>query len=304
MCKRRQILIRRHELLSCSFSPGRTHITVATRFKHKAGQYRLAFKGALLLILPLPLLAAAIVALAKGNLVRVGVDAGAFSLLLFGALLARRGLVNEADYNRRKVVRAPLPFKAAGALAIAVATFVAAWLAARYSLTVALCFGIGAFVGFWLAYGFDPDKEKTVVTGAGITTEEVIEALTEAERKLENIEASTREIRSGELKSRLRRICEQARSILAVIEEDPRDLRRARKFLHVYLDGAERVSKGYARTSRQGTEDKLKDNFRNVLETIEQVFKEQHEKLLENDVLDLDVQIEVLSTQLKREGVI
>ena len=40
------------------------------------------------------------------------------------------------------------------------------------------------------------------------------------------------------------------------------------------------------------------------LVTIEDVFAEQHEKLLENDILDLDVQMEVLSAQLKREGVV
>jgi len=34
------------------------------------------------------------------------------------------------------------------------------------------------------------------------------------------------------------------------------------------------------------------------------VFKEQQQKLLESDVLDLDIKIEVLSEQLKREGVV
>ena len=48
----------------------------------------------------------------------------------------------------------------------------------------------------------------------------------------------------------------------------------------------------------------MKDNFRKVLATIEDVFVEQHEKLLENDVLDLDVQIEVVRLQLEREGVV
>ena len=41
-----------------------------------------------------------------------------------------------------------------------------------------------------------------------------------------------------------------------------------------------------------------------MLTTIEDVFKEQQQKLLENDVLDLDIKIEVLSEQLKREGVV
>ena len=48
----------------------------------------------------------------------------------------------------------------------------------------------------------------------------------------------------------------------------------------------------------------LDDNFRRVLVTIEEVFQEQQQKLLETDITDLDVQIEVLATQLKREGVI
>ena len=48
----------------------------------------------------------------------------------------------------------------------------------------------------------------------------------------------------------------------------------------------------------------LEDNFRRVLATIEEVFAEQRQKLLEADVTDLDVQIEVLTTQLKREGVV
>lgn len=48
----------------------------------------------------------------------------------------------------------------------------------------------------------------------------------------------------------------------------------------------------------------LEQNYRAMLMDMEQVCKEQHEKLIQNDVFDLDVQIEVLSTRLKREGVI
>ena len=46
------------------------------------------------------------------------------------------------------------------------------------------------------------------------------------------------------------------------------------------------------------------EQARRVLAPIEEVFTEQQQKLLETDVTDLDVQIEVLTTQLKREGVV
>ena len=44
-------------------------------------------------------------------------------------------------------------------------------------------------------------------------------------------------------------------------------------------------------------------NFRRVLDSIEQVFAQQQAKLLEDDALDLDVQIEVLQKQLQQERV-
>jgi hypothetical protein len=64
------------------------------------------------------------------------------------------------------------------------------------------------------------------------------------------------------------------------------------------------VTEGYVRTHQQAQSQQLEANFRNVLTTIEDVFKEQQQKLLDNDVLDLDIKIEVLSEQLKREGVV
>ena len=131
-----------------------------------------------------------------------------------------------------------------------------------------------------------------------------MQAIEQAERKIAEIDAASRGIRNLELRARLTRISELARKILRVIEEDPTDLRRARKFLYVYLDGAKTVSKGYVRTHQRSQSAELETNFRNVLITIENVFQEQHAKLLENDILDLDVQIEVLATQLKREGVV
>ena len=47
----------------------------------------------------------------------------------------------------------------------------------------------------------------------------------------------------------------------------------------------------------------LAENFRHVLDTIERVFAEQEDVLKRNETMDLEVQIEVLRTQLEREGV-
>ena len=93
-----------------------------------------------------------------------------------------------------------------------------------------------------------------------------------------------------------------ARSVVDLLEEDPRDLRRARRFLNVYLSGAQQVTERWAQAPPRSAPPEFEERFRNVLGTIETVFEDQRRHLLEDEVLDLDVQIEVLSRQLGREG--
>jgi 5-bromo-4-chloroindolyl phosphate hydrolysis protein len=278
--------------------------TMAERYRLPSGQFP-SPKGLLMFLLPLPVLFAALAALSGGNLSSLLGNAAGYGLFLAGALLLRRGLLSEAEYARRRVARAPWPLKTLGSGIIALATGVTAWLGAGQNPLIAVAFGLAALLGCYLTYGFDPRAAKRFTDRDGVdTTDRVLEALTQAEQGIAAIEQATRDIRNAELNNRLRRIAALARQILKLLEEDPRDLRRARKFLNVYLDGARQVTEGYARTHGRVTAPELEDNFRRVLSTIEEVFQEQQQKLLETDVTDLDVQIEVLTTQLKREGVI
>ncbi len=265
----------------------------------------LSLGGALLFIFPIPLFMAVAVSLGRGDFSGVLGNASAALLLLTGALTLRKGLQAERAYNAKKVAMAPrFPLKLAAAIIVGVAVALAANIGADHSFMVAMSFGIGAAVGCVLAYGGDPRKEKVAKAGYGYTTAEVVEALEEAEQRVRKIESSRDHIHNEELKDRLSRIVALARKVLAVIEDDPRDLRRARKFLNTYLEGARRVTEGYAHTHKKTQSNELEESFRNVLVTIEEVFDEQHRRLLRNDVLDLDVQIEVLATQLKREGIL
>ena len=257
-------------------------------------------------MLPVPVLLAAILSLTKGNLPGVIANTVGYALFLCGALLARRGLYKEAEYQHRKIAFAPrYPLKTLGAAIIAVATGITATFAARYNPAIGVCFGLGALLGYYLVYGFDPRAAKRATDTYGLdATAQVLQALESAEKTIAAIEQARRDMRNTELRSRLDRITVLARQILKRLEEDPRDLRRARKFLTVYLEGAQQVTEGYVSTHQKVQSQELETNFRNVLVSIEDVFKEQQQQLLENDVLDLDVKIEVLNQQLKREGVI
>lgn len=256
-------------------------------------------------LLPLPLAFAAILSLAKGNLGALTANVLGYALYVCGAVLARRGLRNEADYVRRKFAQIPrYPLKTIGAAIIALATTVTAFFAAGHTLPLALSFGAGAFLGFYWVYGLDPRVAKHLQRAYGTdTTGQAIEALDNAERTITALEESKQRIANPELHARLERIVALARQVLAVLAEDPSDIRRARRFLNVYLAGAQRVVAGYVRTHPSLQSEVLDANLRRVLTTIEDVFRAQHQRLLAKDRVDLDVQIQVLSEQLRREGV-
>lgn len=268
--------------------------------------HRLAPTRALLLyILPLPLLAACLIAMMAGQSFHAIAIAAAFALAMAAATLVRKGLDIEHEARRRKIVRrsSTLPYKTFGASVLGVAMFIGALFGARYSILASLLLGVTACLGCWLVYGRDPARGKGEYSAIGVTSEEVLDILNEADTKIAAIEDARGRIHNAELKDRLRDIITGVREIMGIVEDDPTDLRRARKFLRTYLDGAQRVTQGYADTHKYGDEGELEDNFRSVLTTIETVIVEQKEKLRENNLTELDVQIEVLQLQLEKEGV-
>ncbi len=260
-------------------------------------------KARLLWLLPLPLIPATVIALAGGQFMAFVANAGAYALFLVRAMLARHGFQQEVSQRQQRFQStARWPFKTLGGLTVALATALTAWAGAGHSLPIALAFGAGAFAAFVLLYRLDPRRQAVVMESGEGNLQRVTAALQQAEQKIMSIEQAHARISQPELSQRLTRIIALAREILTEIARDPRDLRRARKFLNTYLDGAQRVVSGYAEAHADGRTHLLEANFRRILITIEEVFGQQLQRLLENDLRDLDVQMEVLETQLKREG--
>ena len=105
------------------------------------------------------------------------------------------------------------------------------------------------------------------------------------------------------MSQRLDKITALARDVLGILYEQPNKIRKARRFLNTYLTGAESVVERYASTHNDTDNKNLEENFREVLENIEVVFTEQYEKLMSSEAFDLDVDIEVLNTLLKKQGI-
>jgi len=282
-------------------------MTVVKRYDPEARQPTL-WRGVLLYVLAFPLLPAAVFAMQDGETTKALARAAGFALAMGAATLIRRGIRLDNEAIRRKLRRraSTVRYRAVGAGLLAGGMFVVAWfgLNGQHGPIDALLYALAVLVGCYLYYDFDGiGRKDPEIAAVGITTEELVDLLDEAEGRIVAIENASRDIPNVEFRDRLRRIAAEARAILDTIEKDPVDARRARKFLKVYLDGAKQVTEGYARSHRGVEAPALEDNFRRVLGTIETVIHEQQEALRENNLTDLDVQIEVLQMQLEKEGV-
>ncbi len=277
---------------------------MARRFRKK-GKIRRP-RGVLLWILPLPLIPAFFISLARGHLLPAVGSFAAFGFFLGGAFLIsqdRNGGGNGGEQSRSRLSGYPVQYLAM--LLVGTGAFLCCLLAVGRSLVFSFMVGLFGFFGALLAYARPPrDRRSGGVAGAGYSAEEIAAAMDRAGEKIRNIERAARSMENHELREQLFRISGLARRITDSLEEDPRDLRTVRRFIHVYLDGVEKVTDSYAGAARKGAAGELLPRFRELLTTLEEVFQQQHEKLMANDLLDLDVRMEVLMKRLRHEGIL
>lgn len=257
-------------------------------------------------LLPLPLLVTLLFALAGNRFFAFAISLTGVSLYLLSAYFLSRANFYESEARTRKwAPPSRTPWRFSAALFTAIATAQVAYYIVDHGLLVSGGYGLIAFVGMAFHYGLDQKYEDASTGLVGVTSEELTDAFDEAEAKIASIRESADKVRGSDSKlaTRLEHIAVGSEDILKIITEDPSDLRRARKFLKVYLDGAQKVVSKYVSKKHVQDNVEIESNLREVLDTIDTVIEEQRVKLLENDMLELDVQIEVLQTQLKHEGI-
>lgn len=254
-------------------------------------------------LLPLPLVAAMLAALVTGDVGRLAITGAALGSLWGAGLLCWRALVAEARYFLGDRPDPPeLPLKRFGAVAAAAGAGLAA-IAGGHMLSGALVFGALAGIGTRLFVGPDLRPHPIrIASVAGVDRDAVVLQIKRAYGRLRGIEASAAAIAVPEFGERLARITAIGHEILQQIERHPRDAPRARRFLNLYLDSAERVTAEYARTHRQLRSQPLEGHFRQLLVEMEDTFTEQRRTLFERDARSLEAEIEVLATRLRREG--
>jgi 5-bromo-4-chloroindolyl phosphate hydrolysis protein len=271
----------------------------------RGGGLRDRLAGWLLLLLPLPLLLKAVISLWSGDAGLLAAAVAGYALFAAAAWCTRRGYRQARRLAERPLGGGrPLPWKTLGGVLCGLAAGFVAFALVGQGVFAALAYAIGAAAGYFLVYGADGAQAQALPGWARRSADaDARQMLEAAYQRLDGLHTAAAQIANREFQERLGSIARQVEGILKLLEADPADLRRSRKFLNVYLDGAQQVALQYARSEAHGPSAEREHNFRTLLVDIENTCHDQYDKLLRHDALDLDVQIEVLTTRLRREGV-
>jgi hypothetical protein len=253
----------------------------------------------LLFLAPLPL---AFAAFGDGPAGLV-LNLSALGILLLAAWLTREGLIAHEAYDARKVARRPaFPRKMAGSLLTGIGLAVAGFAASGDILAPAVYAVVGTLL-HGMAFGLDPLRDKGAEGIDTFQTDRVARAVDEAEKHLSAMTDAMQRAGDRQLMARLERFQAIARDLFRTVENDPRDLTAARKYLSVYLIGARDATVKFAEVWSRSRDPQARTDYENLLADLEQNFAARTEKLLLDDRTDLTVEIEVLRERLGREGV-
>lgn len=170
----------------------------------------------------------------------------------------------------------------------------------------AIAGGAAAFAAGLLVSAPRKKKEVHQFQMYGISRSDLLTALRDGGIKVRELRSAISEIKSSHVKKKANAVVSVAERILADIENDPKDLRRARQFLNYYLDATVKIVKRYVSLSNQGvTSPDIEQSMKKVesiLDTLKSAFEKQLALLLEDDVMDLEAEVEVLERTIKMEG--
>ncbi len=262
-----------------------------------------SMRATLLFVWPSFLLVGAVGALFEGDALGVAWMSACWLGLMLAAGLTRTGVAAAAAYHARAVAKPPaFPRKLFGAGLTALGVGAAHWFG---SLDIAGAAIFAAMAGglHVAAFGPDPLRAKGVDGLEGAALDDAVTKIETARALLGEMKTAIAETGDRALETRVASLAASAEQVIARIERDPRDLRRARRFLSVYLVGARDAAVKFARAWAENPAPEMRADYAALLDDLERSFAAQADALLEDDRTALDVEIEVLRDRLKMEGV-
>ncbi|WJY21376.1 5-bromo-4-chloroindolyl phosphate hydrolysis family protein [Fontisubflavum oceani] len=231
-------------------------------------------------------------------------DLAGGAVLLLAAWLLRDGIRAEDAYNERKVARRPaIPRKIFASILTGVGVGLLVF-GGQWNLATALIAGAISSALHLFIFQPDPMKDKGLDGVDQFQTNRVARKIEEAETVLEAMKDAIHRARDRQLEARVDGFQATVREMFRTVEDDPRDLTGARKYLGVYLQGARDATVKFADIYGRGRDPQVRADYVTLLDDLETNFSARTQRMLLDDRSDLDVEIEVLRDRLNRDNLI
>lgn len=232
----------------------------------------------------------------------MAIDLAAFAVLILAAWLTRDGVTAQEAYEARRIARRPaIPRKIFGSVLTGAGLFLGG-LAPEGGLLAPVLFALLGSVLHFAAFGPDPLRDKGVEGVDSFQQDRVARVVDEAEKHLAAMRDAAARAGDRQIEARVARFAATARDMARSVEEDPRDLTAARKYLGVYLMGARDATAKFADLWARTRDAKAREDYEALLDDLEAGFSARTRQMLLDDRSDLNVEIEVLRDRLQRDG--
>lgn len=130
--------------------------------------------------------------------------------------------------------------------------------------------------------------------------------LENAKRQNKHIISMIKEIEADKLRQTLKEISDSVEKIIGVVETNPNKQKKVKNFFEYYLPVTVKLVDRFDEIENQKLSSKESKNFyettENTLNKINDVFKQFLNNLYENDIRDTNVEVKVLNSMLKADG--
>jgi 5-bromo-4-chloroindolyl phosphate hydrolysis protein len=176
----------------------------------------------------------------------------------------------------------------------------------QMTLIPALLLGLAGFGGAYIfIFAFRPKPRIEFNIGEGITPQLLESTMKEGGEKIGVLVDVAKNITDPAVKAKIARIIEVIKNIFSNFERDPKDIKQAKQFLSYYLDTSIKIVKKYRDLSAQNVRSPeiaaTLAKAELMLDSIEKAFEKQHARLLRDDAMDLDTEIETLEKTFSAE---
>ena len=177
-------------------------------------------------------------------------------------------------------------------------TFLAVFFLGK-NLVIGLVLGIAAFIIFAVLF-----RPSGTIKISGYSVKELADILGDGEEDLKEIQQHVAKLRDPNIKGQASAILKTIQDILKELKARPENISAVRKFFKYYLPTLDSILGKYERIEGGVIKPEQKQLVSKYLGDIKKAMDKQYANLFEDDMLDLSVEMEVMTNACKQDGLL